>query len=358
MAATPTNKAAIIPSKGAKFSVSATSIPEITPTEVLIRVHAVAINPADAIMQHTGMIIENYPAVIGCDCAGEIIKTGQDVTRFQAGDRVLAACAPSVFDPQGPKRDNWGTFQMFVAAKATVTVKIPDQVEFREACVVPLGCSTAAIGLFSATKLGLALPRLEPVRLGEIVLIWGGSSSVGSCAIQLAKAAGYDVATTCSKHNTDVCKGAGADYVFDHRSEEVVEEVLAELKGKEVVGVFGCVMPADALIKCGKLASELGGAKKFVTVFAGEDQAKQMAGDAFAAIPQDVAVSHCDEWLNTNESVRSALIDNWLGPALDRGLMKCLPRPEVVGKGLEHCQEACNRMLKGVSATKLVVEVP
>lgn len=38
--------------------------------------------------------------------------------------------------------------------------------------------------------------------------------------------------------------------------------------------------------------------------------------------------------------------------------MKCLPRPEVVGKGLEHCQEACNRMLKGVSATKLVVEVP
>ncbi|RMY63819.1 hypothetical protein D0864_12531 [Hortaea werneckii] len=347
MAATQANKAAIIPSKGANFSVSETSIPEITPTEVLIRVHAVAINPADAIIQHTGMIIDDYPAVIGCDCAGEI-----------PGDRVLAACAPSVFDPQGPKRDNWGTFQTFVAAKATVTVKIPDQVEYREACVLPLGCSTAAIGLFSATKLGLALPQLEPVRLGKMVLIWNGSSSVGSCAIQLAKAAGYEVAATCSKQNTEFCKGAGADYVFDHRNEDVVEEILAALKGKAVVGVFGCIMPADALTKCGKLASELGGAKKFVTVFAGEDQAKQMAGDTIAAIPQDVVISHCDEWLNTNESVRFALIDDWLGPALDKGLMKCLPRPEVVGKGLEHCQEACNRMLRGVSATKLVVEVP
>ncbi|KAI7255387.1 hypothetical protein KC343_g3221 [Hortaea werneckii] len=315
MAATQANKAAIIPSKGANFSVSETSIPEITPTEVLIRVHAVAINPADAIIQHTGMIIDDYPA---------------------PGDRVLAACAPSVFDPQGPKRDNWGTFQTFVAAKATVTVKIPDQVEYREACVLPLGCSTAAIGLFSATKLGLALPQLEP----------------------LAKAAGYEVAATCSKQNTEFCKGAGADYVFDHRNEDVVEEILAALKGKAVVGVFGCIMPADALTKCGKLASELGGAKKFVTVFAGEDQAKQMAGDTIAAIPQDVVISHCDEWLNTNESVRFALIDDWLGPALDKGLMKCLPRPEVVGKGLEHCQEACNRMLRGVSATKLVVEVP
>ncbi|RMY91633.1 hypothetical protein D0861_02949 [Hortaea werneckii] len=358
MSATQASRAAIIPSKGANFSVCEISIPEITPTEVLIRVHAVAINPADAIIQHTGIIIEDYPAVIGCDCAGEVVRTGQDVTRFRPGDRVLAACAPSIFDPQGPKRDNWGTFQTYVAAKATVTVGIPDQVEYREACVLPLGCSTAAIGLFSTTKLGLELPRLEPVKMGKTVLIWGGSSSVGSCAIQLAKAAGYEVATTCSKQNTKFCKGAGADYVFDHRGEEVVEEVLAELKGKEVVGVFGCVMPADALTKCGRLASALGGAKKFVTVFASEDQAKQMAEDAFGTIPQDVAVSHCDEWLNTNENVRSALIDNWLGSALDTGLMKCLPRPEVVGKGLEHCQEACDRMLKGVSATKLVVEVP
>ncbi|KAI7151192.1 hypothetical protein KC316_g15344 [Hortaea werneckii] len=336
MSTTQPNKAALIPSKGANFSVSEISIPEITPTEVLIRVHAVAINPVDAIIQRTGLIIDNYPAVIGCDCAGEIVRTGSDVTRFQPGDRVLAACAPSVFDPQGPKRDNWGSFQTFVAAKATVAVRIPDQVEYRDACVLPLGCSTAAIGLFSTTKLGLELPQLEP----------------------LAKAAGYEVATTCSKQNTEFCKGAGADHVFDHRSEEVVEQILAELEGKEVVGVFGCVMPADALTKCGKLASELGGAKKFVTVFAGEDQAKQMAGDAFAAIPQDVAVSHCDEWLNTNEHVRCALIDDWLGSALDKGLMKCLPRPEVVGKGLDHCQEACDRMLKGVSATKLVVEVP
>ncbi|GAB1738368.1 hypothetical protein NU219Hw_g3179t1 [Hortaea werneckii] len=358
MSATQVNKAALIPSKGANFTVSETSIPEIIPTEVLIRVHAVAINPVDAIIQRTGVIIDDYPAVIGCDCAGEIVRTGQDVTRFQPGDRVLAACAPSVFDPQGPKRDNWGTFQTFVAAKATVTVKIPDQVEYREACVLPLGTSTAAIGLFSTTKLGLELPRLEPVRLGKTVVIWGGSSSVGSCAIQLAKAAGYEVATTCGKQNTEFCEGAGADYVFDHRSEEVVKEILATLKGKEVVGVFGCVMPPDALTKCGRLASELGGAKKFVTVFAGEDQAKQMAGDAFSAIPQDVAVSHCDEWLNTNEHVRSTLIDNWLGSALDKGLMKCLPRPEVVGRGFEHCEEACNRMSKGVSATKLVVEVP
>lgn len=44
--------------------------------------------------------------------------------------------------------------------------------------------------------------------------------------------------------------------------------------------------------------------------------------------------------------------------ALEKGTMKCLPPPQVVGQGLEHLQEACERMLKGVSASKLVVELP
>jgi NADPH:quinone reductase-like Zn-dependent oxidoreductase len=80
---------------------------------------------------------------------------------------------------------------------------------------------------------------------GSVVLIWGGSSSVGCSAIQLARAAGVEVITTASKHNFELCKSLGADHVFDRNSESVTDDVV-RAQGKtfgalNAIGVRGTV---------------------------------------------------------------------------------------------------------------------
>jgi NADPH:quinone reductase-like Zn-dependent oxidoreductase len=78
--------------------------------------------------------------------------------------------------------------------------EIPDSILFESAVVIPLGCSTAALGLFQDAFLNLQFPTEPPQKpTGKMLLIWGGSSSVGSNAIQLAVAAGYEVITTATK---------------------------------------------------------------------------------------------------------------------------------------------------------------
>ncbi|MFA9218697.1 MAG: zinc-binding alcohol dehydrogenase family protein, partial [Sphingomonadaceae bacterium] len=169
--------------------------------EILVKVRALAVNPFDRYVQAAGDVITGhlaYPAVLGTDVAGEVVAVGSGVNRFRIGDRVLGHAA-------GLERNRnqaaEGGFQELVLLMAHMASPIPDALSFEDAAVLPLGLSTAASGLFQKDYLALAPPRVEPVLTGEIVLVWGGASSVGSNAIQLARAAGYEVATTCSPAN-------------------------------------------------------------------------------------------------------------------------------------------------------------
>lgn len=305
----PTNHAAWLNAPNTPLRVSPAPLPTpLAPNEVLLRIHATALNPADAYMQVHGLLITSYPTVLGFDCAGTIIQTGSGIptSTLQPGDRVLAASAPSVFDePGAPQRDNPGTFQLYAAVKADMAVKIPSTISFKDASVLPICTGTAAIALFSPSKLALSLP--QPTRpqpssaaandTSPAILIWGGSSSVGSCAIQLAKAAGYAVATTCSAHNLSYCRETlGADYVFEHQSASVVEDIAAALEGREFAGALDCVMPAETVIKSGKIVGKLGeggGVKKLVTIFASAQQMEAMAPGAAGEVPGDVEVLCC-----------------------------------------------------------------
>ncbi len=114
---------------------------------------------------------------------------------------------------------------------------------FTDAAVLPLGIATAAAGLFQADYLRLPLPVAKAdnatgsrVDTKKVVLVWGGSSSVGSSAIQLAAAAGVRVATTASPRNHDYVKGLGAEWAFDYRSENVIGDIVASLKDLELGG--------------------------------------------------------------------------------------------------------------------------
>lgn len=182
-----------------------------------------------------------------------------------------------------------GTYQLYCAVEESLATKLPDNVSFSEGCVLPLALSTAAASIYQKENLGLPFPTLDPKPNGKAVLIWGGSSSVGSCAIQMAKASGFEVATTCSTKNFEYCKKVGADWIFDHTSDAVVEDIVSALKGKEFGGAFDTVFPPETIMKCAEIAHQLGGNKHVATVLIGPPTPLVVP----EGLPEDVKASYC-----------------------------------------------------------------
>jgi NADPH:quinone reductase-like Zn-dependent oxidoreductase len=161
----------------------------------------------------------------------------------------MAQCSASTRDGNAG-----GTFQHFTVADQLSVCPLPDYISYEAAATLPLAMSTAASGLYPPTYLGLDFPSLAPEQSGKTLLIWGGSSSVGCCAIQLAVASGLTVVTTCSPHNFELCKKLGAAEVFDHKSETIVEDLMAALSKGICAGVYNgesCVFASsDRVTSC------------------------------------------------------------------------------------------------------------
>ena len=232
------NQAAWLAKVGARFEVQKADVGQPGSGELLIKNHAVAINPVDAIMQDQGMFVENWPVIVGEDLAGEVAAVGPDVKGFQVGQRVLA-------HPLGlaTKKNTENAFQNYTLVQAAATSPIPDNVSFEAASALPLSLSTAAHGLYGKDFLKLPYPSNKPHKTGETILIWGGSSSVGAAAIQLAKGSGLEVITTASKHNFDFVKGLGPDEVFDYSNPGIVGDIVSYVKDKKFVGALDGKLP-------------------------------------------------------------------------------------------------------------------
>lgn len=128
--------------------------------------------------------------------------------------------------------------------------------------MLPLAVSTAAAGLYLPGYLGLGLPSHNTTNTDrnqnekkKTVLIWGGSSSVGATAVQLARASGLNVITTSSATNFAFVREMGAMAVFDYRSESVVQDIVGGIQGLggEFVGIY------DAISEEGKSLGPLAG---------------------------------------------------------------------------------------------------
>lgn len=166
-----------------------------------------------------------------------------------------------------------GGFQLYTIAHACQTVRIPSFLSFEKGAVLPLSISTAAIGLYLPEYLGLSpLPSLtaqtsdsSSSEIKKTLLVWGGSSSVGSTTIQLATASGLRVVTTASRANFDYVRSLGAAAVFDYRSPTVVEDLVNEIKGpaRELVGVYDAIGEAETSVAhLARVLDALGGDAK------------------------------------------------------------------------------------------------
>lgn len=118
-----------------------------------------------------------YPFVFGTDVAGTIVQLGSKVTRFEIGQRVIGHC-----DSLFTQKPTNSAFQRFSTCRELLVAKVPDSLPLANAAVLPISVSTASAGLYKPH--GLPLPSLDPKPTGKSILIWGGSSSCGSSAIQ------------------------------------------------------------------------------------------------------------------------------------------------------------------------------
>lgn len=333
-----TNHAAYLKEKTEPLSVSEAPFPQAGKDQIVVKTVAVAINPIDHMQQDHGFFINSYPHILGGDVAGTVESIGEGVSGFSKGDRVFAHCLTLVTG-----KTEHSAFQEYVLVNLPLVAKIPENVSFEEAAVLPLCIDTAADGLFNPEKLALPLPPTVSGK-GKTILVWGGSGSVGSNAIQLAVATGYEVFATASARNHDFVSKLGATKVFDYNSPSLVEDVVAALKGKDVVGGYDAISQESTIKTFCEILDKAGAAKRLVVVLPGSESHATHDVTAYGAFAPTVK----------DNEVGSKLWA-WLSQALTDGTVKAAPKPHVVGKGLSSIQTGIDTLRKGVSGQKLVV---
>jgi NADPH:quinone reductase-like Zn-dependent oxidoreductase len=325
--------------KARPFEVKPAPVGTPRENQILVKNHAIAINPIDVKIQQGIPYPVNYPAILGEDVAGEVVAVGPNVTHFKEGYRV-AGLAAWFFT----KRNEDTAFQTYTVLQTNLASRIPDSMSFERAVVIPLGLATAASALFSSNFLDLQLPAV-PARkpTGKVLLVWGGASSVGLNAIQLAVAAGYEVVTTCSPDNFEYVKQFGPTHVLDYNSPTVVADLVDAVKGKTTVGAFDAVGGHAPSVE---FVQKTEGVKFVATAVRG-----------FADPPEGVGMAQCQSLAIKDTPVGKAIFEDFLPKALEEGTFVPAPEPLVAGKGLEALQGAIDLKRDGVSAKEKVVVV-
>lgn len=364
----PTNTAAYIPASKANLSVREAPYTSPAANEILVENGAVAMNPLDWIKQVQGELGYGwikYPFVMGSDVAGVITEIGPGVTKFRVGDRVVGHALGM---KQNRNRIAESGFQKYTILSTHMASRIPDNVSYEKASVIPLGLSTAACGLFEKHLMALQHPSLQPIDTGKTVIIWGGSTSVGCNAIQLAVAAGYRVFTTCSPRNFDLVKKLGAEQVWDYNSPTVVADMIAALRGATVAGAL--TVGAGAADACFDILDKCHGDKVIVLATYPVPQKPPKRFTTLVTI-YGLLIGMISYWFKSklrgirmgfifgdtlaDNEIGPMIYDEYLGTALEQGSFVPAPEPQIVGHGLEHVQPALDLLKQGVSARKLVV---
>jgi len=185
--------------------------PKPAPGEVLIRVHAPGVNPADWKVRegHLKQFVQNnLPLIPGWDVSGVVEEVGPDVSQFKKGDEV--------FSKPDTSRD--GAYAEYIVVRESEVALKPKSLHHLYATAVPLAGITAWEALFDVAQLNR----------GQCVLIHSGSGGVGHFAVQFAKWKGAYVIATASTKNQQLLREIGVDQPIDYKTqrfEQVAENV-------------------------------------------------------------------------------------------------------------------------------------
>ena len=179
--------------------------PEVGAGEVLVRVHAAALNPADwhilrgdpRIARLMGVGLTKPKArVAGIDAAGVVEAAGANVRGLRIGDEVLGFCR--------------GAFAEYACAAADLVVPKPAALTFEQAAAVPIAATTALRGIRDVGQ----------VSASQRVLVNGAGGGVGTYAVQIAAALGAEVTGVCSTGNVELVRSIGAAHVIDYTTDD------------------------------------------------------------------------------------------------------------------------------------------
>ncbi|CAG8135216.1 unnamed protein product [Penicillium salamii] len=196
------------------FSREDIDIPTPADNQVLVKISHVAQNPTD--VQSFDLNRFEEGAVLGCDFVGECVELGSSVKRYKKGDIIAGLI-------WGGEIQGLGAYSQYTLADERISFPLSASISPEHASTVPLAAATAWLALYS--KGCLAIDREQ--NKGSSVLIWGGSSSVGLYAIQLASMHGLEVITSCSPKHEKLVRSYGARHVFDYKDEQVVPKIKA-----------------------------------------------------------------------------------------------------------------------------------
>ncbi|MBW8092362.1 NAD(P)H-quinone oxidoreductase [Streptomyces hygroscopicus subsp. hygroscopicus] len=239
-----------IPEPGGPEALVWAEVPDPVPGEgeVLVDVAAGGVNRAD-VLQRQGFYPppSGAPSYPGLECSGRISALGPGVTGWAVGDEVCALLAG-------------GGYAEKVAVPSGQLLPVPEGVDLVTAAALPEVTATVWSNVFMISHL----------RPGETLLVHGGSSGIGTMAIQLAKAVGARVAVTAGgPKKLASCRKLGADILIDYREQDFVEEIRRATDGAgadvilDIVGAKYLARNVDTLAVNGRLAiiGMQGGAK-------------------------------------------------------------------------------------------------
>ena len=218
-----------------KLKLEEVPVPQPKETEVLIRVIASGVNPADPLIlsgKYADRFGTHLPLILGYDVAGVVVKAGKQVRTLKVGDPVYAYLLYG---------GGWADYCISNEGESAIK---PKSVSFTDAAAVPLAGLTAF----------QALCGFGNLQAGQTALIHGGSGGVGSFAIQIAKARDAKVIATASTANQDVLKQLGADVAVDYtkqKFEDVAHDVTVVLDtvgGDTLARSYGVVKKGGSVV--------------------------------------------------------------------------------------------------------------
>ncbi|KAF9557559.1 hypothetical protein EC968_007597 [Mortierella alpina] len=363
-----TQKAVALPAKRTPLIEISTPVSPPAAGEIVVRVQWTASSPLDLHRADGGLLISSYPALQGSGgAAGTVVAVGNggDLKGLQVGDQV------SAFAFHGGKEANQ---QEYITIPAYLASKIPQGISLQAAVTVPVNLVTAFHSLTADLELELPWPipqNWQPKAARKPILIWGGSSSVGTFAIQVLRHWGYTkiVAVSSGKHH-EYLKNLGAAVCFDYRKSDVVDRILDYLKDEEPKApyILDCIGSLEGtlepLTKIAQNGSRVGVMLPVIIEDATEDKEPVYEMDVSKCLPDKWADGAVVRGVRTHFYLQNEFFKENLQPVILPALLAqgvVQPNIQRVVEGATLVERAQNALTllrrKDVSGEKLVYRV-
>ena len=221
-----------------KLVLSEAQKPTLKGGEVLIKVKAIGINPADTIYRNSSTFInaifgETRPVIMGWDISGEIVEKAENTSGFEIGDAVFALL------------QNARGYAEFVAVSVSLLARKPNNISFEEAAAATLAALTAWEAIVDILK----------IKKGDRFLVHAAAGGVGHFAVQIAKHFGAYVIGTSSSNNKDFVMRLGADEHADYRAQPLNEVISNVDKVLDTIGGDNIDLSLQLMKKGGSIVS-------------------------------------------------------------------------------------------------------